>query len=229
MENKTNELTKPFLCYSKVLQAIFTGEDNLMAKMVADITGIDYEMLKDNVILLAGDSTIKNNKAKRCDFVIRILDNNIINLEFNVNSYGCLIIKDLSYLCQLFTNLFNVNDKYHDDLIIAQINISCFDDDFSKPLSKYVLNEKNIHKLYVKNISIFDLNVVKCYGYYYKLINKDNIPNFIRWGVLIYCKNFKDIPNILNGIMTDDEKDRFMDKINILIQNDLFISKLGHK
>ena len=152
--------------------------------MVSDITGVDYELLKDNVILETNELPIstKNEKAKRCDFILRILDDKIINLELNANSYNGLIIKNLSYLCSLFASASKRSEEYNDDLIVMQINLNCYKDDFSKPLSKYILQEESTHKLYVKNLILFDLNVVKCHDIYYNLSDKTDVPNYIRWG-----------------------------------------------
>lgn len=62
----------PFLCYDIVMKAIFTDEVNILAKMISDISGIPYSELKDNVTLITNEIPInsKNEKAKRCDFVI---------------------------------------------------------------------------------------------------------------------------------------------------------------
>ena len=58
------------------------------------------------------------------------------------------------------------------------------------------------------------------------LINKGDIPNYIRWGTLIYNRNFEEIPNIVKGIITDKERDKIMDKMANLSRNNLFMSEL---
>ena len=66
-----------------------------------------------------------------------------------------------------------------------QINLNCYRDEydiFKKALSKYYLMEDASHRLYVKNIEIYELNVVKCYELYYNGSNRDEIPNYVRWG-----------------------------------------------
>ena len=49
--------------------------------MISDITGIDYELLEDNLTLEANELPVsrKNEKAKRCDFVARLDENLILN------------------------------------------------------------------------------------------------------------------------------------------------------
>ena len=215
------------LCYDTIFKAVFTEEDNLLAKMVSDITGIDYELLKDNIILETTELPIstKNEKAKRCDFVLRIIDDKIINLELNAYRYNGLIIKNLSYLFQLFTSSSKKGEEYNDDLVVMQINLNCYKDELFKPLSKYLLQEDNTHKIYVKNLAIFDLNVVKCHELYYNLDNKEDIPNYIRWGALIYCNNINDIPDIVEGILTNEERNRIMSKLSKLTREDLFYTE----
>ena len=195
--------------------------------MVSDITGISYELLKDNVILETTELPIstKNEKAKRCDFVLRILDDKIINLELNANKYAGLIIKNLSYLCSLFATSTKRGEEYNEDMLVMQINLNCYEDRQDKALAKYLLQEEDTHKIYLKNIAIFDLNIVKCSELYYNLDNQENIPNYIKWGALIYCNNFENIPDIVNGIMTDKEREQIMGKLDKLTREDLFYTE----
>ena len=196
--------------------------------MVSDITGIDYKILKDNVVLETNELPIstKNEKAKRCDFVLRITDNKIINLELNAHRYSGLVIKNLSYLFQLFASTFKKGNEYDSDLIVMQININCYNDNYSKALSKYHLLEDDTHKLYVKNIAIYDLNIVKCHELYYNLREKEeDIPNYIRWGAFIYNNSFNEIPNIVSNIITDKERNKIMSKLSKLTHDDLFYTK----
>ena len=53
----------------------------------------------------------------------------IINLELNKESYGELLIKNLSYIFNLFSTLTKKGEKYNEDLNIVQININSFKDD----------------------------------------------------------------------------------------------------
>ena len=46
--------------------------------MISDITGINYELMKDNLTLEVNELPIskKNEKAKRCDFIVKIINDN---------------------------------------------------------------------------------------------------------------------------------------------------------
>ena len=170
------------MCYDIVFKAVFMEEENILAKLVADVTGIDYYILEDNIILEVTELPISkmDEKAKRCDFVLRILDNMIINLELNSFKYNGLMIKNLSYLASIFAGSTKKKKKYNEDLIVMQLNLNCYEKNTDNALSQYQLQEVNTHKLYCKNISIFDLNVEKCNELYYNLDNKGDIPNYAR-------------------------------------------------
>jgi len=227
---EVKKLSLPLLCYDVIFKSIFVGKENLLAKMVSDITGIDYSHFKDNIMLETNELPIsrKNEKAKRCDFILRFNKDNIINIELNSQSYAGLAIKNLSYLFQLFSTSFKKGDKYNENLIIMQINLNCFklkDWDQVEPLSKYCLREENSNKIYLKNIAIYELNVVKCHELYYNKKNKEDIPNYIKWGSLIYCSDIKEIPNIVSGIMTLKERNWIMDNLSKLTRDDLFMTE----
>jgi len=227
-KNRLEQLKMPLMCYDIAFKAIFTDEVNILAKMVSDITGIDYKTLENNVILETNELPISTNneKAKRCDFILRINENNILNLELNSSYYNSLPIKNLSYLCHLFSRMTKRGENYSENSIITQVNLNCYEKNIDKELAKYQLQEIDSHEFYTKNITIFTVNVVKCYELYYNLDNKEDIPNYIRWGALIYNRDFSKIPDIVKNIMTDKERDRIMDKINKLTRDDLFYSEL---
>ena len=228
INKKFSKLNLPFMCYDIVMKAIFIDEVNILAKMISDVTGIDYKLLEDNVILEVNELpvSIKNEKAKRCDFILKIDKNNILNLEINTSYYPELVIKNLSYLFNIYSRTAKKNEKYNKNILIRQLNLNCYDDNLDKPLSKYTLLEEETHMLYSKSIAIFDLNVVKCNDVYYNLSNKEVIPNYIRWGALIYNRDFKKISEIAEGIMTGEEVRQIMDKIESLIDDSLFMSDL---
>ena len=222
-----NEL--PFLCYDIVMKAIFTNETNILAKMIADISGIPYSILKDNVTLITNEIPInsKDEKAKRCDFVIKVNDGNIISLEVNSSYYEGMHPKNLSYIFGEYIAMFKAGEKYNEKMFAIQVNLNCYKDRGAKELSKYVLQEIEDHDVYTNTLAIFNLNVEKCSDLYYTLVKKKaHIPNYVRWSALLYCKDFSKLLEIAEGIMTKEEVERVMDKIYKLKNDDLFLTKL---
>ena len=218
----------PFMCYDLVMKAIFTDEVNILAKMISDITGIDYEVLENNIILETNEMPVNNlkEKAKRCDFILRIGKEHNLNLEVNANYYPGYIIKNLSYLFGIFSSSTKKNEEYNENMLATQVNLNCYKKNYDEALEQYQLREVNSHKLYTKNINIFNLNVVKCLELYYNLDNLDGVPKYIRWGTLIYNRDIEKIPDIVDGIMTIEERKRLMDNIDKLTKDDLFMSEL---
>ena len=228
INKKLNELSLPFLMFDISMKAVFIDEVNILAKMVSDITGIDYKLLEDNVILETNELPVSRNneKAKKCDFILKINEDNIINLEINTSYYPEIIIKNLSYLFGIYSRSSKKGKDYNENILIRQVNLNCYDNDKDKVLSKYTLLEEETHKLYSNSVAIFDLNVAKCNEVYYNLSEKEEIPNYIRWGVLLYNRDFEKIPEIAYGIMTDKEIEIIMDKIDKLTDDSLFMSDL---
>lgn len=197
--------------------------------MISDITGIDYKLLKDNIILETNELPIsrQNEKAKKCDFIIRIDKNMIINLELNKESYSELLIKNLSYIFNIFSTLTKKGQKYNEDLNVVQININCFKDNLYEknlPLIDFKLSNINNNQVLIDNLIIYMLNVVKCSEVYYNEA-KEEIPKYIRWGALIYCTDISKIPSITKGILTKKECNLIMDKLNEITTEDLFMTK----
>ena len=84
--------------------------------------------------------------------ILKIGDDNIINLEINRSSYTGMVVKNLSYLFQLFSSSFKKGDSYNVDLVVMQINLNCIKDkfyDYKKSLSKYHIREDDDNKLYI--------------------------------------------------------------------------------
>ena len=115
-----------------------------------------------------------------------------------------MIVKNLSYLFHLFSSSSKRCEEYNDDLIVTQINLNCFynGDEEEKPLRRYSLREDDTNKLYVKNVIIYDLNVVKCRELYYNCDRKEKLPNYIKWGAFIFTKDIENMPLILENFLS---------------------------
>ena len=184
------------MCYDIVFKALFIDEVNILVKIVSDITGMDYEILENNVTLDTNELPVNSlkEKAKRCDFILRLDENNILNIELNASYYTGLVIKNLAYIFNIFSRVTKSSEKYDEDLNVIQLNLNCYEKNSDEALEQYQLREVNSHKLYTKNINIFNLNVVKCLELYYNLDNLDDVPKHIKWGALIYNRDIEKNP-----------------------------------
>ena len=226
---KFGELRMPFICYDLAFKAIFTDEVDILAKMVSDITGMDYSLLENNITLEFNELPVNSlkEKSKRCDFILRIDKNNILNIELNASYYTGLLIKNLAYLCNIFSRVTKKSGKYDKNLNVIQLNLDCYEKNKTKEvLEEYKFQNIKTHEVYSENISILSLDIVKCHDIYYNDVNKDGLPEFIKWGAFIYNRNYDDIPNIIKGIISERQVMYIMDKIDKLINDSLFMSEL---
>ena len=232
-KNKTNtkfgELRMPFVCYDSVFKALFMDEVNILTKMVYDITGIDYEILENNITLETNELPVNSlkEKVKKCDFILKIDKNNILNIELNASYYTGLLIKNLAYLCNIFSRVTKKSDKYDENLNVIQLNLNCYEKNKAKDvLEEHKLQNIKTHEIYSENISILSLDIVKCHDIYYNDDNKEKLPDFIKWGTFIYNRNYDMIPSILNGLISERQVKKIMDKIDKLTNDSLFMSEL---
>ena len=224
--NQTKEKL-PLLCYDTIFKSVFQNEENILGKMISDITGIDYALLKDNIVLETNELPIhkRDEKFKKCDFIIKVDNQMILNLELNRQSHTGLIVKNLSYVFQLFSTSFKKGGCYDEEFVVMQINLNCFRDKISKKgLSKYYLKEEEDGRIYSNNLLIYDLNIVNCHEIYYNC-GELKVPNYVRWGELLYCSDISKIPSITKGIMIYEERNRIMGILDKLTKDDLFLSK----
>ena len=213
----------PLMCYDQVFKAIFSSLPNLLARLISDITDIQYELLENNIYLETNELPIEksNEKAKKCDFIVKYDNNSVINIELNNYSHTGLILKNLAYACKLFSTSFEKGKNYNKNFHVVQININTFKEPSKKPLSKYYLKEDTTNDIYNKNIVIYSLNVVNCYNLYYNNHNKRK-NRYINWGTLIYSRTIEEIKEVSKNLFTKQERDIFMEKLSELNTKDLF-------
>ena len=158
----TEELTKvrkevqkedrlPILCRDEIFKSIFMKHKDILAIFIKDITGITLNNF--NIIMNELPITRKKEKFKRCDFVIK--DNNFIfNIELNSSYSESLLIKNTSYVFNLFASQADSGKRYNRDLFVYQININNFSRN-NKPILDYQILNYKYHKIYLNNFKIY--------------------------------------------------------------------------
>ena len=200
-----NNLDTSLLVNDVIFKSLFIDNIDILNKIVKDITGYNL----DNPSLVCNELPIKrkNEKFKRCDFILS--DNNtIINIELNNNYYKSLLIKNTCYIFNLFSTNTTNGELYNDDLEVIQLNINNFSR-FNKPILDYRLKDTTYDNLYINNIKILDLDIVKCKKLYYS----DGVKrNYLKWGAFFSATTLKEIDYILDDILSKKEKYRIMEK-----------------
>ena len=144
-KNITNTLEHPLLTYDVVFKSLFLGNENILAKMISDITGFDYLILENNITLECTELPIevKGEKFKKCDFIVKFGKDMILNLELNTQSYGGILVKGLSYAFNLFSRHTLRGDAYNENLRVTQINMNYFGNE-----------EKLCHNILLKRLKL---------------------------------------------------------------------------
>ena len=203
---------------------MFGRSTELMSRLISTITGINYDILKDNMILIVNEIPVikKNEKLKRCDFIVRIGDGGLINLELNRYSNAFSRRKNFSYVTSLYGRRTTKGTNYELNLLLNQININAYNtgDDVS-PLEIYELREEKSNKVYYKEdiqFKIFELNIAKCYQLYYNESDLRNDP-IILLGALLYCANSMEMSKVSGNFFSKKENEIFMDNVKSLYDN----------
>ena len=212
------------LTYDIGFKSVFGRSTELMSRLISTITGINYDLLKDNMILIVNEIPVikKNEKLKRCDFIVRIGDGGLINLELNRYSNAFSRRKNFSYVTSLYGRRTTKGTNYELNLLLNQININAYNtgDDVS-PLEIYELREEKSNKVYYKEdiqFKIFELNIAKCYQLYYNESDLRNDP-IILLGALLYCANSMEMSKVSGNFFSKKENEIFMDNVKSLYDN----------
>ncbi|MBQ3421414.1 MAG: hypothetical protein IJH34_07040 [Romboutsia sp.] len=199
--------TIPILCNDIIFKSLFINNEELLIKLIYDITG--YKL--NNIVLTITELPIirKNEKFKKCDILIRSKDL-IINIELNSSYYNSLIIKNLNYLCSLFLNNNTKGKKYNKDLEIIQININNYSR-FNKPILDYQIINNSYGIVYFNGLKIYDLDIVKSKKLYYnEYIRK---RNYLKWGALFSSKTLDEIYPIITELIGKRKGEILMSKL----------------
>ena len=212
------------LTYDIGFKSVFGRSTELMSRLISTITGINYDLLKDNMILIVNEIPVikKIEKLKRCDFIVRLGDGGLINLELNRYSNAFSRRKNFSYVTSLYGRRTTKGTNYELNLLLNQININAYNtgDDVS-PLEIYELREEKSNKVYYKEdiqFKIFELNIAKCYQLYYNESDLRNDP-IILLGALLYCANSMEMSKVSGNFFSKKENEIFMDNVKSLYDN----------
>ena len=201
------------LINDRFFKTLFINNTNALAKLISDITKIPYSKLKDNIILTINEIPITNKieKFKKCDFIVKIDNEALINIELNTSKYKGLKTKNLSYSFNLYSTHTKIGNQYNEDLVIIQINLNTFSNKNNSYLDVYELRNKKGTK-YIENFKIFTLDIVKCNKLYYDKPETSN--NIIKWGAFFYSKtNENNIVNIISSILNKKDLEEISSRL----------------
>ena len=193
------------LINDRFFKTLFINNTNALAKLISDITKIPYHNLKNNILLEINEIPItnKNENFKKCDFIVKMNNEAIINIELNTSKYKGLKTNNLSYSFSLYSTHTKTGKEYNKDLLIIQINLNTFSNKNSDYIDIFELRNKKGTK-YIDNFKIYTIDIVKCHKLYYDKPETSN--NIIKWGTFFYSKiNEKNIIKIISNILNKND------------------------
>ena len=148
--------------YDRTFKEVFLNPKNedLLKVLLEDILKVEIEIKKIlPTELITGNNIIK---SKRVDALILAI-NKKIEIEINASINEYVYIRNMSYICNIYSTNALVGDSYNQDIDIIQINLT-WGLDYEESKREFRISDKN-GNVYVKNLLIIEINME-----YYKKI-----------------------------------------------------------
>ena len=162
---------------------IFEENSKYLQKMISDITGIDEEILLDNIEI------VKKSKRSTKDFIVEFINDDII-LKISKNS---LMRKTIVNIISLMMGIKKEKKEVLTDLVLVQIHLN-YEENCKNKVSRYRI--RNITPINQARVCI-EISPLLCSVEYKK--NK-TVDNDIKWGAFFNSAK-KDKIKILKDIM----------------------------
>ena len=148
--------------YDRTFKEVFLNPKNedLLKVLLEDILKVEIEIKKIlPTELITGNNIIK---SKRVDALILAI-NKKIEIEINASINEYVYIRNMAYICNIYSTNALVGDSYNQDIDIIQINLT-WGLDYEESKREFRISDKN-GNVYVKNLLIMEINME-----YYKKI-----------------------------------------------------------
>ena len=148
--------------YDRTFKEVFLNPKNedLLKVLLEDILKVEIEIKKIlPTELITGNNIIK---SKRVDALILAI-NKKIEIEINASINEYVYIRNMAYICNIYSTNALVGDSYNQDIDIIQINLT-WGLDYEESKREFRIIDKN-GNVYVKNLLIMEINME-----YYKKI-----------------------------------------------------------
>ena len=189
------------LCYDVAFKSIFINCTSTLYQMIHDITGISINELNKDATIFNSELELKHIKSKKMlsDLVI-ICNNKIINIEINKSYHSWTYNRNFSYLCNIYSSMLRKTSSYYefDDYKLYQINFN-IGKNTPCTYSKDMIIDTKECKIATSILKIYNINIDKCYKFWYNEEKKDNISKVIKWGALFNANTIYEVEEITKG------------------------------
>ena len=203
--------------YDKTFKEVFLNPKNedLLKVLLEDILKVEIEIKKIlPTELITGNNIIK---SKRVDALILAI-NKKIEIEINASINEYVYIRNMAYICNIYSTNALVGDSYND---IIQINLT-WGLDYEESKREFRISDKN-GNVYVKNLLIMEINME-----YYKKIWYSKDEKKIKENELLVMLDLNE-GELKKMPKSDKISEKYIESVTIVNNDPFFQEYMSHE
>lgn len=207
---------------------VFTDDLDILKEFLILETGLDLDVKKTNLTILNNELPKENMKEykKTIDIYVVLNDKVNINVELNDSSFNeVLSLRNGMYESKLYSMLLEKGEK-PEDLVnrkLIQLNLNTKDATVKYGEDILVTYGIKTGNFYLKNKQ----TILKYLAYYKNLYyNFDiNLSKSELWLVVILSKNFTELYDLLENLLTNEKREKFIRKVMNMSKDTFILSE----
>ena len=206
--------------YDRTFKEVFLNPNNedLLKALLEDILKIKIEIKK----ILPTELIVGNNiiKSKRVDALI-LATNKKIEIEINASINEYVYVRNMAYICNVYSTNALVGDSYNQDIDIIQINLT-WGLDYEESKREFRISDKN-GNVYVKNLLIMEINME-----YYKKIWYSKDEKKIKENELLVMLDLNE-GELKKMPKSDKISEKYIESVTIVNNDPFFQEYMSHE
>ena len=206
--------------YDRTFKEVFLNPKNedLLKVLLEDILKVKIEIKKIlPTELITGNNIIK---SKRVDALILAI-NKKIEIEINASINEYVYIRNMAYICNIYSTNALVGDSYNQDIDIIQINLT-WGLDYEESKREFRISDKN-GNVYVKNLLIIEINME-----YYKKIWYSKDEKKIKENELLVMLDLNE-GELKKMPKSDKISEKYIESVTIVNNDPFFQEYMSHE
>ena len=206
--------------YDRTFKEVFLNPKNedLLKVLLEDILKVKIEIKKIlPTELITGNNIIK---SKRVDALILAI-NKKIEIEINASINEYVYIRNMAYICNIYSTNALVGDSYNQDIDIIQINLT-WGLDYEESKREFRIIDKN-GNVYVKNLLIMEINME-----YYKKIWYSKDEKKIKENELLVMLDLNE-GELKKMPKSDKISEKYIESVTIVNNDPFFQEYMSHE
>ena len=206
--------------YDRTFKEVFLNPKNedLLKVLLEDILKVKIEIKKIlPTELITGNNIIK---SKRVDALILAI-NKKIEIEINASINEYVYIRNMAYICNIYSTNALVGDSYNQDIDIIQINLT-WGLDYEESKREFRIIDKN-GNVYVKNLLIMEINME-----YYKKIWYSKDEKKIKENELLVMLDLNE-GELKKMPKSDKISEKYVESVTIVNNDPFFQEYMSHE